>query len=321
MNALVLRELNSGLEYESFEEPVPEEGEVIVDLKASAFNRRDYWMTKGQYPNIAFPTILGSDGAGIYGHREVVIYPAKNWGQKTSHQSDSFAIIGMPDHGCFAEKVAVLEKHLFDKPEHLTWEEAAALPLAGLTAYRALMKKGQCQAGDKVLISGIGGGVATVALQFAIAAGHDVWVTSGKEEKLEKAKQLGAKDGILYTEEKLGKKLKGISGGFDIIIDSAGGQGFPELIKSLNSGGRLCMYGGTQGNIDGLSPALIFWRQISILGSTMGSPDEFSLMLDFVNKYEIHPVVDEVFALKDGNLALQKMAQSSQFGKLVLRNT
>jgi NADPH:quinone reductase-like Zn-dependent oxidoreductase len=318
MKALILWQLNEPLVFDEFPEPMLNGDEVIVELKAAALNRRDFWITIGMYPGIVFPTVLGSDGAGFCEGKEVLIYPAAGWGANSTFQSDGFSILGMPDHGCFAERVAVSRNAIFEKPKHLNWYQAAALPLAGLTAYRCLFSRAQLQKSDRVLISGIGGGVALLACQFALANGNEVFVTSGNDEKILKAKEIGASGGVNYHADHFPKSLLEMSGGFDVVVDSAAGKGFSELVKMMNSGGRIVFYGGTTGKIESLNPQLIFWKQLSILGSTMGSPLEFESMLNFVNTHQIIPVVDEIFNLENGNQALQKMSRSEQFGKLVL---
>lgn len=317
MKALVLTQANSLPVYQETADPVAAEAEVIVDLKAAALNHRDVFVTQGKYANIRFPIILGSDGAGIHEGKEVIIYPALNWGDDARFQAKNFEILGLPRNGTLAEKIAVPANLLYPKPAHLTWAEAAALPLGGLTAYRALFTKGRCQAGDRVLITGIGGGVALFALQFAKAAGAEVWVNSSSAEKIERAKALGATGGVNYKEPDWNKQLEA-AGGFDIVIDSAGGEGFGALLKLCKPGARVVSYGGTIGVVPNFSPQILFWKQLEILGSTMGTAEEFVQMLDFVTKHQIHSIVDQVFSLENGAQAFQRMEAGGQFGKLVV---
>ncbi len=318
MKALIFKSVYQPLEYADFPTPVPGKGEAIVQLRAAALNHRDVYITKGLYPNIETPKILGSDGAGTYRGKAVVIDPAFQWGSDPAAQSKNFHILGMPTHGTFAENVCVPRASLHPKPEHLDWEQAAALPLAGVTAWRVLFTRCQLRPGEKVLVSGIGGGVALVALQFALAAGAQVWVTSGSADKLEKAIGLGAKGGALYREADWDKALRRQAGGFDVVVDSAGGDGFAALVGLCNPGGRLGLYGGSMGKINGLSPQIIFWKQLSLLGSTMGTGRDFKNMLAYVAKHRIVPVVDRVFPLAEGNDAFERMHQGEQFGKIVL---
>ncbi len=320
MKALVFNAINEALEFQQMPEPVQKGIETaIVQLKAAALNHRDLFITQGLYANIKTPCILGSDGAGVLGEAAVVLYPALDWGDSPHFQGNDFRVLGMPEDGTFAEKIAVPVSNIFPAPAHLNYEQAAALPLAGLTAWRTVFTRCQLKAGEKVLISGIGGGVALMAMQFAVAIGAEVYVTSGTVEKIEKAKALGAKHGENYREADWHKRLKAASGGFDVIIDSAGGDGFALFPSICNPGARIGFYGGSLGKVNGLSLQPLFWKQISILGSTMGSPSEFKAMLAFVAQHEIVPVVDEVFELSDGNRAFEKMRQGGQFGKLVLQ--
>ena len=319
MHALIYKKEGQPLVYEKHSDPQPQDGEVVVDLHAAAMNHRDVYITQGLYPGIKTPIILGSDGAGTYDGREVIINPAMNWGNDPRFQAPDFHILGLPQNGTFAQKVAVPADKVHDKPNHLSWEQAAALPLAGMTAYRALFTQGQCAAGQKVLISGVGGGVALFAFQFALAAGAEVYVTSGSPEKLEQAKAMGAAGGANYKEDGWHKTLGKMAGGFDVIIDSAGGDGFANLLKVVKSGGRIVMYGGTRGKINGLSPQILFWKQASIIGSTMATDVEFKDMVQFVDEKKIEPVVDSVFALPEGPKGFDRMADGKQFGKIVFK--
>lgn len=318
MKALVYREKNAPLQLLDMEAQAPGPGQVQVTLKAAALNHRDNWITKGLYGGIRENIILGSDGAGVIDGREVIINPSLNWGDNERYPSPDYEILGMPNHGTFAEMLTVDADRLVDKPAHLSMEQAAALPLAGLTAYRTLFSRCRLQAGENVLISGVGGGVALFACQFAIAAGANVWVTSGSAEKIERAVQLGATGGANYRDDGWSRQLKADTGGFDVIIDSAGGPGFADLVRVTRRGARIGLYGGTTGNWSGVSPQTVFFNQIDILGSTMGSDADFSAMVAFVDQHGIVPVVDATFPLAQGNDALARMDQGEQFGKIVL---
>jgi len=321
MKALVLNQVKQPLVLQ--EQPSPKTGEdqIVVKLKAAALNRRDYWITQGLYPGIRCPVILGSDGAGIadFKEKQVIINPGYNWGQRQDAQSGDFKILGMPDDGTFAEEIAVPQGQLFGKPEHLSFEQAAALPLAGLTAYRALFKQGRLQSSQTVVITGIGGGVACIALQLAVAAGATVIVTSSSHAKIDKALAMGATAGFLYTAEGYASQVKAEFEPVHLIIDGAGGDGYGELIEMACPGGRIVSYGITAGPSTQLELRKLYFRQLHLIGSTMGSPEDFAAMLDMVGKHKIRPVIDEVFALSEGNKAFEKMNVSSQFGKLVLR--
>ncbi len=329
MQALVFTGVNQPLRWEQRPDLVPREGQVVVELKAAALNRRDYWITCGQYPGLRAPAILGSDGAGIVGQvgrgvpsswcdRHVVLYPGINWGEHPSAQGPEFRVLGMPDDGTLATVVAVPVASLFARPAHLDWQQAAALPMAGLTAWRALFVQAQLQPEQRVLITGVGGGVATCALQFAVAAGAEVWVTSSSSRKIQHAISLGARGGVDYRDGDWAPTLRERSGPLDVILDGAGGAGYAQLIDLAARGGRIVSYGATAGRPTELNLHKVFWKQLHLTGSTLGSPDDFAAMLDFVEQHHLRPVVDQVFPLDDANRALQRMAESGQFGKLVL---
>jgi NADPH:quinone reductase-like Zn-dependent oxidoreductase len=209
--------------------------------------------------------------------------------------------------------------NLAPKPHHLSWQQAAALPLAGLTAWRALFSRAQLTGGERVLVTGVGGGAALFALQFATAAGAEVWVTSSVPEKLARAQALGAAGGVNYLDGDWPAQLQKKAGGlFDVIIDSAGGEGFGKLIELTKPGGRIAFFGATAGNPPGLDLRKCFFRQISILGTTMGSPGDFHGLMQFVEMHHLVPVVDRVFPLAETEAALRHMEAAAQFGKIGL---
>ncbi|PHS09979.1 MAG: alcohol dehydrogenase [Blastopirellula sp.] len=329
MKALSLKQLKTPLELEDRPELVPAANQVVVQLKAASVNRRDYWITQGMYPGIELPVVLGSDGAGVVAQcgdgvdsawvgREVLINPGVNWGDVQAFQSDEFTILGLPADGTFATEVVVPVSQLAAKPAHLSWQQAAALPLAGVTAYRAMFSQGNLQAGEKVLITGIGGGVATFALQYAVAAGAQVWVTSSSQEKINRAVELGAQAGFNYRDETWSKQMKQQAGEPNLIIDSAGGAGYKSLLNLAAPGGRIVNYGATTGPPDKVDMFKLFWKQLHLIGSTMGSPADFARMLKFVEQKKIAPVIDSVRPLAEANAAIESMKSSTQFGKMVL---
>jgi len=332
MKALVLGEIGGpeNLSIREVPTPQPGPGEVRVSLKCAALNRRDVWITVGKYPRIELPSIGGSDGAGIVDAvgegvdgamigSEVVIYPARDWGDDPRCGGANFRVLGMPDQGTFAQWICVPADDVSPKPEHLSWEQAAALPLAGLTSWRAIVTHGEVTSGQKVLVTGIGGGVATFALLWAKYHGADVFVTSGSDEKLAAARAIGASDGVNYHDENWGKSIRKMSGGIDIVIDSAGGAVVNQAMNTLNPGGRFVFFGATLGDPDqGLEMAKMFFKQARIQGTTMGTPAEFNAMLDFVRSHNIEPVVDQVVPLDDGVAAHQRMWASEQMGNIVL---
>lgn len=332
MQALTLRQIKTPLVLEDRAALAPEPREVVVQVRAAALNRRDYWITQGQYPGIRPPVVLGSDAAGVvtscgrdvetdWLNSQVVINPGLNWGDSQNCQSREFHILGLPRDGTFATEVAVPAAQLHVKPPHLTDIQAAALPLAGVTAYRALFCQGQLQAGETVLITGIGGGVATFALQYAIAAGARVWVTSSSADKIQQAMNLGAEGGFDYSNADWPQQMSSRAGAPNLIIDSAGGGGYGALIELAAAGGRIVSYGATTGAPDRLDLFKVFWKQLRLQGTTLGSPADFKAMLEFVGEHQIQPIIERVFPLADGNEALNLMATSPQFGKYVLSNT
>ncbi|MCB2407683.1 zinc-binding dehydrogenase [Hymenobacter lucidus] len=331
MQALQLNGIHEPLRLQEIPTPTPGPGQVLVQLHAAALNHRDVWIQKGQYAGLQFPCILGSDGAGIVTAigegadaallgQPVLINPGHNWGDNPNAQARSFTILGLPHQGTFAEYVSVEARYVHALPAYLSFEQAAALPLGGVTAYRAAFTRARLQPGERVLITGIGGGVALLALQMAVAIGAEVWVTSGSADKLARARELGAKGGADYKAEKWAPELiKQAGGPFDVIIDSAAGAGFEALLDAAAPGGRIVFYGGTLGAIPQLPPAKVFWKQLSILGSTMGTEQDFAAMVSFFEQHQLVPAVDQVFPLAEGEAAMRRMEQGQQFGKIVLQ--
>ena len=215
---------------------------------------------------------------------------------------------------CFA-------RQLFEKPSNLSFEQAAALPLGGLTAFRAVFHHGYVSEGKTVLISGMGGGVAQFAFQFALAVGAKVYVTSGQEEKLKKAAEMGAIGGFNYKSEGWQKEAAKASGGFDCVIDSAGGDQLNDFIKMMRPAGRIVFYGATNGMPSKLDVFRMFWNQITIQGSTMGNDQEFADMVDFVAEHKIEPVVSSVRPLNKIVSSFNDMRDGKHFGKLVISLT
>ena len=329
MKCMTLTAVKASLEFEARPDLQPSAGEVVVSLKRAALNRRDYWITQGLYPGIEPPVVLGSDGAGVvtqcgddvdptWQGREVIIDPSIDWGSSQAVQDPGYHVLGLPRDGTFATQVCVNPAQLHDRPQHLNWDEAAALPLAGVTAYRALFSQGGLQQGETVLVTGIGGGVATFLLQFAVAVGAKVWVTSSAAKKIQRAVELGAQGGFDYTRDTWWKDMSKQAGPPDLLIDGAGGPGYGALLSLAAPAGRIVNYGATAGPPDRLDLFKVFWKQLRLQGSTMGSPADFAAMTDLVSKHSIRPAVDAVFPLSDGNEAVARMETSPQFGKYVL---
>ncbi|WP_339606225.1 zinc-binding dehydrogenase [uncultured Roseivirga sp.] len=311
------------------EKPVPTEGKVLIKLKAAALNRRDQWIREGKYPNIQMNTILGSDGAGIVEEvgagissdligNEVIINPNIDWGENPKVQSKAYHILGMPTNGTFAEYVVVEASKINQKPAHLSWAEAASIPLGGLTAFRAVFTQGQVAAGQNVLISGAGGGVAQFAMLYALAAQANVYVTSGSADKINTCIGLGAKAGFNYKTKDWQKEALQASGGFDVVIDSAGGDQLNDFIKMMKPSGRIVFYGATNGTPQKLDMFRMFWNQITLQGSTMGNDQEFGQMVTFINEHKIKPILDSVRPFSKIVSAFDAMKNGGTFGKLVV---
>lgn len=313
------------------DDPAPGPGETLVHVRRAAFNRRDVFISQGLYPGIVLPAIPGSDGVGtVAAHGEgadgpavgtrVVIDPTLGWGANERVWQRSAQVLGMPHPGTFAEYVAVPAGNVHPAPASLGDDEAAAIPLAGVTAYRALVGRGRCTKDDVVLIPGIGSGVQSFVLLFAKKIGARTIVTSSSETKLERARALGADVAINYaTAEKWEKEVAAVDGGPSLVVDSAGGETFAKALNVARYGARVVTYGGTLGDAT-IRPFSVFWKQLDILGSSMGSPRDFAEMLAMFDG-SIHPVVDSVFALDEVVAAAERVNGGDQFGKVLLAVT
>lgn len=325
MRAITITDESEPIQLVNLEKPTISDGECLVKLSASALNRRDQWIREGMYPGIKFGTVLGSDGCGIVEEgpsewldKTVVINPNVDWGDNPEVQSYQYSVLGMPSNGTLAEYIKVPIHRIHEKPRHLSNEEAAALPLAGLTAFRAVIKKGASNAGKKVLVTGAGGGVSQFAISFALASGAEVYVTSGSQEKIDRVKSVGVREGFNYRDEKWFKEAVN-TGGFDTIVDSAGGNQLNTYLKIIKPAGRIVMYGSTTGHPEKLDVFRLFWSQAQIIGSTMGSDDEFVEMLEWVSKYQIKPTIDKVFDSGDYLKAFDRFKETDHFGKILLK--
>ncbi|HUY40858.1 MAG TPA: zinc-binding dehydrogenase [Candidatus Dormibacteraeota bacterium] len=329
MRAVLLHELGGPerLVLEEVPTPAPAAGEVLVRIRAAALNHRDLFVTRGLYPKIALPALLGSDGAGevaalgdgvtsLHPGSDVVIYPMLDWGDDPALRSPASSILGMPRAGTFAQYVCVPALNVYPKPAHLSFEEAAAIPLGGLTAYRALFTRGKLARGETVLIPGAGGGVQTFVLLFAKQAGARVIATSSSEEKLERARALGADLVLNYAENSSWEKDVRAAGPVDLVVDSSGGETFSKALSVVRPGGRVVLYGGTHPEAN-VKLFALFWNELSVLGSTMGSPQDFGAMLALLED-GLKPAVDRVFSMTQIVAAMRRMDDASQFGKIVL---
>ncbi len=330
MKTSILKAPRQPIVIEDVPAPVPAPGEAIVTLQCAALNHRDVWLQHGTYHVTRYPVVPGADGAGIvtavgegvdpgWLGREVVINPGLDWGDEEHRALPEFYPLGTPRDGTFAEQIAVPAVQLFAKPPHLDWAQAAALPLSGVTGWRALMARGDLHPGETVLVTGVGGGVALFVLQYAAAAGARVFVTSGSTDKLERARAMGAAGGVCYRDPDWWKTLQAQAGSFDVIVDSAGGRDFGQLVELAAPGGRLCVLGATVDSVVTLDLRSLWRKQVSLLGTKMGSPRDFANMLLFVERHRLVPVVDRVLPFPDIATAYGIVDRGEQFGKVVLR--
>lgn len=332
MKAIVLRQPGGpeALVLEDFPAPSPADHEVLVRLKAAALNRRDLLVRSREQYRSAMPLIPGSDGAGIvaavgaqvHGIQPgdaVVINPALDWGANEAAPCPSFRILGGPDHGTYAELVCVPAENVLPKPRALSFEAAAAFPLACLTAWRALVSKARVQPGEWVLIHGVGGGAGSFAVQIAKLAGARVAVTSHSDEKLGAALAIGADLGINYAHCDWAAELQRQLGGVDVIVDCVGKATFAKGLEALRPGGRLVTFGTTTGPLIEMDIRPLYHKHLTIHGTSMGTPHEFAQMLAAVEAGQINPVVDCIFPLAEAALAHQHMERQEQFGKIVLK--
>lgn len=331
MRAVRLNELGGPdkLHVEEIADPTPGSQEVCVRIKRAAFNRRDVFITQGLYPGIELPKTLGSDGcgeiaalgeqvSGLQIGAPVVINPQFGWDDPSELPSDG-NILGMPRNGTFAELVAVPASNVYPKPAALSDDEAAAIGLAGMTAYRAAFTRGRIRSDDVVFIPGVGSGVQTFVLLYAKHVGAKAIVTSSSDAKLERAKALGADVAINYKQSpEWYKDVRKASGGRGptLVIDSTGGETLARCLDVAAPGARVVIYGGTNGDAK-IRPFSIFWKQLDVLGSTMGSAQDFRGMLALFNA-GLKPVVDRTFPMDQVAQAAEHVLRGEQFGKVVL---
>jgi NADPH:quinone reductase-like Zn-dependent oxidoreductase len=315
--------------------PEPGPGEVRVRFRAMALNHLDVFVTHG-LPKRPLPAVLGSDGAGVVdavgpevasvsAGAEVVLYPIESDGTCAACRAGQqvhcphMAILGEHTEGTLQEQLVVPASLCEPRPQHLSWEESAALPLAWLTAWRLLFTRGRLQNGDTVVLVGIGGGVATACLLLGKAHGLRVIVTSRDEAKRQRALELGAD--LALPSDGFSKAVQAATDGLGAraVVDTVGPATLDESVRSLAREGEILTVGATSGpKVELLLPRLWF-RHLSLITSTMGNHGEFRSMLADVNDYQLRPPVDRVFALDDGGEAFAYLESGAQFGKVVLR--
>ncbi|SET28012.1 zinc-binding alcohol dehydrogenase/oxidoreductase [Oceanobacillus limi] len=314
------------LKLRDMEEPVAGEGEVVVALRFAGLNRRDLYIPSRRGDK-ADSLILGSDGAGVIEAvgpgvtnvrvgDEVIVNPALRWYANSDAPPIGFDILGMPDHGTFAEKISLSAEQVEKKPSYLSMEEASVIALPGLTGYRALFTKGQLKEGETVFIPGAGSGVATFLILFAKNSGAMVIVTSRSEQKREQAIQLGA-DIAIETHSDWSEELKNET--IDLVIESVGRATFNRSLGVLKKGGRIVTFGATTEDTIDFDLRSFFYGQYQLFGSTMGSREELRGMLEHMEIHQTHPVVDKVYRLDQAQDAFDYLEENKQFGKIALK--
>ncbi|MFC9838447.1 zinc-binding dehydrogenase [Rhodococcus sp. NPDC127530] len=306
------------LVFEQVPDPEPAAGHVIVELRASSVNRHDV-LVRQSGRGFSLPRILGADGAGVRRDtgEEVVVYPGLNWGDNASAPGAAFSVLGDVVDGTYAELVSVPEANIFPKPRHLSWSEAAALPVGALTAYRALFTRAGVQPGETVLVLGAGSGVSTYAVMLASSIGATALVTSSSPEKIACMKTVGASDGFLYTDAEWSGQVVASTGGVDVVIDGAGAD-LHRSLECLRPGGRVVVFGASAGTTAAVDVPGLYFGQYSVLGSTLGTPTEFADVLSHIEEHRIRPVIDSERPLSEARSAHEHIESRAHFGKLIL---
>jgi len=341
MRAVVIREFG-GLEAVRIEElprPVPGAGEVLVRLKAAALNHLDIWVRGGRRPGgLAGPHVLGSDGAGTVEElgpavsgppvgAAVMINPAISCGQCAwcdlgQHSlCERFDILGLGRPGTFAQFVVVPSENVHPIPGGLSFIEAAAIPLAGLTAWRMMITKARPQPGETVLVLGVGGGVSGLCVQLAALCGARAIASSRSQLKLDRARALGAAETILYRDqEQLVRECLELTGGrgADVVVDNVGAATWGATLRAVVRGGRIVINGCTSGCEPRTDLRAYYWKQLTILGSTMGSRGEFRELVRELAQGRLRPTIDSTYPLEEAAEAQARMERAEHFGKIVL---
>ena len=308
------------LRYEDAPDPVPGKGHVLIELRAASLNHLDIWIRKG-LPSVPKPRILGADGAGIVvsgdgfssGDR-VVINPG------LEHDDGTITVIGEHTDGTHAERIAVPASQVYPMPDGLDFETAAAFPLVFETAYRMLATKAHLQADEWVLVWGVGSGVSTACLAIAKALGAKVAVTSGSDEKLARADELGADATFNHDQDDVVAGVKDVTeGGAHVVVDHVGEATWQRSLAAARASGRVCVCGATSGPNPPAQLHRIWWKQLTVYGSTMGSREDFEAVYELVRSGQAVPVIDHVFSLADAAAAHERLETGEQLGKIVLR--
>jgi NADPH:quinone reductase-like Zn-dependent oxidoreductase len=297
------------LRYEDVPDPEPGPGEVLVELRAASLNRLDLWIRKG-LPSVPKPRILGADGAGLVDGRRVLINPGIEHG-------DRITVIGEHMDGTHAELIAVPESNVYPIPDGMTFEEAAAFPLVYVTAYRMLVTRAGLREGEWVLVWGVGGGVGTAASSIARALGARTIVTSSSDEKLA-AVEADAK--VNHESGDVVEAVKEATGGAgaDVVVEHVGEATWQRSLQAARTGGRIAVCGATSGPNPPAALHRIWWKQLTILGSTMGTKEDFEAVYDLVASGQVKPIVDEVLPLAEARAAHERLEAGENLGKIVL---
>ena len=301
------------LRYEDAPDPEPGPGEVLIRLRAASLNRLDLWIRQG-LPSVPKPRILGADGAGLDpSGRRVVINPGIEHG-------DRISVVGEHMDGTHAELIAVPESNVYPLPDDISFEEAAAFPLVFETVYRMLVTRAALQEGEWVLVWGAGSGIGSAALVVARALGGRVVATSSSDAKLELARGLGAEVVVNHAEGDVVEAVKKATGGFgaDIVVEHVGEATWQASLQAVRPHGRIAVCGATTGPNPKAALHRVWWKQLTILGSTMGTKDDFEGAYELVKSGRARPVVDSVFPLADAAAAHRRMESGEHFGKVVL---
>ena len=312
------------LRYEDVPDPAPGPGEVLIRLRAASLNHLDLWVRQGR-PSVPKPRILGADGAGVVaglgegvdgfaGGERVVINPGIEHG-------DRITVIGEHTDGTHAELIAVPAGQVYAIPDELSFEEAAAFPLVFETAYRMLVTRARLREGEWVLVWGVGGGVATAALAIAKALGARVLATSSSDEKLERARELGADAVVNHATGDVRAVVKEVTGGpgVDVVVEHVGEATWATSLAAVRPRGRVVVCGATTGPNPPAQLHRVWWKQLDVLGSTMGTRADFEAAFELVLSGRARPVVDAVFPLAEAAAAHERLEAGGQLGKIVLR--
>ena len=323
MHAVIMEEFGTAgvLRPGEFPDPTARPGWATVKLHASALNWHDVLVRQGRYRS-PLPHIIGADGAGVRTDtgEQVVVLPSLNWGNRDEAPGSGWEILGDYTPGTYAELVSVPAECLAPKPRGLSWAEAAALPLVGLTTYRALFVRGRLQEGESMLVIGAGGGIATMAIALAVAAGASIAVTSSSTDTLERAVSAGATGGVLHSEQEWPEHARALSpdnAGFDLILDPVGR--WSESVRALKPGGRLVVLGANAAQTAQMDIRSFYFGQFDLLGTTMGSSRDFAGLLDMIDRCPVRaPVIDREFPLDRAAEAHEYLERGRTFGKCVL---